>query len=117
MTDGQFATLIAFLSAFGASCLGTARWAVGRITKALDDNTTSHKAQAEKFIELSTKIDFAFNASQKVSDFLVEENSDVHRRAQELEAKPPKRTPAGGYPTGAGIHGLKRASTRGGNDE
>lgn len=123
MTDGQFATLMAVLAAFGSGFLATARWAVNRITNVIEENSKTHKAQAEKFAELSLMVKFAFDSSQKVNDRLVEENSGVHEAAvpREIDLEDPaepepthkRNTPAHGYPTGHGIHGLKRAGTKG----
>lgn len=121
MSDAQFGVLIALLSSLGAAIIGMGKWAVTQITDVVKDNSKSHreaaeahKHSAEKFAELSTKVQFAFDASQKVNDKLVEESSGVHHAAPPGDFEQPKRaTPPRGYPVGAGIHGLKRASTRG----
>lgn len=64
METAQFATLISVLAAIGGTLAGTLKWAVTRITKALDDNTASNKelavsqvGHAASLAILSTKID------------------------------------------------------------
>ncbi len=64
MTDAQFGILIATLATFLSGVIGMLKWAVTRITHALDENTKSNKEDAEAKIHLaremavlSTKID------------------------------------------------------------
>ncbi len=106
MTDSQFGILISVLASFGASTIAMLKWSVGRITKALDDNSASNKLladgqleQAKAFQELSTKVQFAFNAAGAVKDFMVEERSGVHDAYEEQVETPPaikRRTPPRG---------------------
>lgn len=76
MSDAQLTALLGCLSSAVALLVGVLRWSVIRITKALDDNTASHREDAaakvilaEKMAVLATKID-------SVSDF-VEEHTPV----------------------------------------
>ncbi len=78
MTDAQFGILIAALGSFGAALVGTIRWAVNRITKSLDDNTTSHLNSAIQMASLIKSVEFSYQASRDVKDFMVEERSGVH---------------------------------------
>jgi len=64
MDNAQFATLLAALGGVVATIAGTLKWAVGRICKALDDNTASNKelatsqvGHAASMATLSAKID------------------------------------------------------------
>lgn len=68
MTDAQFALLLSALAAVGATLAGVLRWAVTRITKAIDDNTESNKelsraqiAYASSISSMSTRLDHVAN--------------------------------------------------------
>jgi hypothetical protein len=50
MTDGQFATLLSAIVAFFGSLIGTVKWSAGRITKAIDDASTSQKEASREFV-------------------------------------------------------------------
>lgn len=64
MSDAQFGILIATLGTFLSGLIGMLKWSATRITKAIDDNTTSNLRDAdakvklaEQMAVLSTKID------------------------------------------------------------
>lgn len=126
MTDAQFGALLTALVAFGGGLIGCIRWAVNRITMALDKNTESHTESAKQMAILSTKIDFSYQASREVKDFMVEERSGVH------DAPPTKtdddvtpiegsrrkvKTDPKGHKIGGGYGPYVRPGTRGGENE
>ena len=95
MTDTQFGALMAAITGFAASLVATLRWAVNRLTKALDTNSESHLKSAEAMAVMSTKLDFVYGATAKVQEFVQEERSGVHDAAYEESAPvqiPGKRT-------------------------
>lgn len=64
MTDAQLTAILGVLGSLGAAFLAAVRWAVNRLTKALDDNTESNReasraqvTHATSLATLSTKID------------------------------------------------------------
>lgn len=64
MTDAQFAALLSAVIAGLGGVAATLRWAVGRITKAIDDNTASNAkltdaqiGYAARMAEMATKLD------------------------------------------------------------
>lgn len=68
MSDAQFATLLAAVVAGLGGITATIRWAVGRITKAIDDNTASNGRLSEAQIAyaaamagMSAKLDHVTN--------------------------------------------------------
>jgi hypothetical protein len=56
VTDAQFALLLSALAAVGATLAGVLRWAVTRITKAIDDNTESNKDLSRAQIAYASSI-------------------------------------------------------------
>jgi hypothetical protein len=60
VTDAQFAALLALAASAGGSLLAALRWAVNRITSALDRNTSASLVHAKEMSKLSTKIDTVF---------------------------------------------------------
>lgn len=100
MSDGQFAALLSVLATIGASIVGILKWAVTRLTTALDENTKAHLNSVTKLTEVSTKMDFVYNASREVRDFVTEERSGVHETPvieQREQRKTPRSVPAGVY--------------------
>lgn len=95
MTDVQFGALLAVLGTIGASIVGIIKWSVTRLTSALDGNTTAHLKSVEAMTVMSTKLDFVYNASREVKDFVVEERSGVHDTEVHT-----KKTPALGVKKG-----------------
>jgi hypothetical protein len=67
VTDGQLAALIAAITSFCGGLFATIKWAVGRIVKALDDNSAAHLKSAEQLAVLSTKIDYVYQNSERTS--------------------------------------------------
>lgn len=92
MTDGQLAALLSVLSAIGASLVAVVKWSVTRLTTALDSNTNAHLESVKKMTEVSTKMDFVYQASRDVRDFVTEERSGVHDAPTPVET--PKRRAA-----------------------
>jgi len=78
MSDGQFAALMTVLGGIGTSIVAIIKWSVTRLTVALDGNTAAHLKSVEAMTVMSTKLDFVYNASREVKDFVVEERSGVH---------------------------------------
>jgi hypothetical protein len=95
MSDAQFATLISVIGV-GLSLIGAAiKWAVGRLVASLDKNTEAHLTNAKAMTEMSTKLDFVYNATGKVDQFMREEVSAVHDAADETPRMKRERTPVG----------------------
>ena len=64
MDNAQLTILVSALSAGGAALAASLRWAVNRIVKALDDNSTAHREaaqanleQAKALVALAVKVD------------------------------------------------------------
>jgi len=106
MTDGQLAALLSVLSAIGASIVAVLKWAVGRLTNALDTNTKAHLDSVAKLTEVSTKMDFVYSASREVKDFVTEERSGVHEAPTPVEIPNPRKHPRAQSPVG--LYGPKR---------
>lgn len=75
MTDAQFGVLISTLLAFGGGLVGVIKWSVSRLTTALDNNTKAHLDSVKSMTEMSTKLDFVYNATGRVDEFVREEIS------------------------------------------
>jgi hypothetical protein len=73
MTDGQFGALLSVIGTIGASIVGIIKWSVTRLTAALDGNTAAHLKSVEAMTVMSTKLDFVYNASKDVKDFVHEQ--------------------------------------------
>jgi hypothetical protein len=101
VTDGQLAALLTALTTVAGGVIATLKWVVGRIVKALDDNSAAHLKSAEQMAVLSTKIDHVYQATESVRDF-VTERSGVHDVPPEVRpADQRQRTKSNplGYPT------------------
>jgi hypothetical protein len=107
VSDGQLAALLGAIGSAGTILIATLRWAVNRITKALDDNSDAHRDNAREMAILSTKIDQVYQATERVRDFVAEERSGVH----EAPPKVKRRTPPEGWPTG-GLYAQHRRKTQ-----
>jgi len=110
MTDGQLAALLSVLSAIGASIVAILKWSVTRLTAALDTNTQAHLKSVEKMTEVSTKMDFVYEASREVKDFVTEERSGVHEAPTPVEIRPRKHPRA---QSPVGLYGPKRPPKEG----
>lgn len=88
----MFGALLTVLGTIGTALVATIRWAVTRITKALDDNSAAHNENAKQMAILSTKIDHVYQASERVREFVTEERSGVHESPMPRQRK----TPVGG---------------------
>ena len=95
MTDAQFTILVSVIGAGLSGMVGVLKWAVTRLTKSLDTNTQAHLASVKAMTEMSTKLDFVYNATAKVEDFIKEEISGVHSVPDEVT--PVERKSKGQY--------------------
>ncbi len=82
-SDAQFGILISVISAIGAGLIGTAKWAVNRVVKAIDDSAATSGRHTEAFILLTAKVD-------EVHDWMQDHAAGAD------EEHPRRRTPAGG---------------------
>lgn len=106
MTDAQFAILVSVVGGGLTGLIGMLRWAVNRLSGALDGNTAAHLKNAEAMAAMSTKLDFVYQATGKVEDFIKEEISGVTVAADDVtptdkprgryHIKRPKSQPGGG---------------------
>lgn len=102
LTDGQVAALVSALVTVGGAMVAAGKWAVNRITKALDDNSAVHREVASANVEhakamtaLSVKIDH------------VTEWVEEHTPVTDPESPLARRTADNG-PTPRGGYGLNR---------
>lgn len=104
MTDGQLTAILAAIVACAGVIGGAIRWSVKRLTKALDDNTLSNKADANAKLELAKEMAILSERINRVSDFVEE-----HTPPPQEPPKPPKRaaTPHV-HPTPAGLAARRR---------
>ncbi len=56
MTDVQFGILLTALAACAGTIATAIKWGVGRITKALDDNTASNNREADSKVVLAERL-------------------------------------------------------------
>ncbi len=83
-SDAQFGILISVISAIGAGLIGTAKWAVNRVVKAIDEAAAEQKKHTEAFILMTAKVD---EVHGWVQDHTPVEDEGPYRR---------RSTPAGG---------------------
>ena len=98
MSDSQFGLLIATLVTFLSSLIGMLKWAVTRITKALDDNTESNRADTDAKIKLATEMAVFSTKLDHIGEY-VEKHTPVEGVAIQPPTKPPTKrqpTPAQG---------------------
>lgn len=107
MTDAQFGILIAAITGGLGSLAAVIRWSVSQLTKALDNNTQAHLSSVKAMTEMSTKLDFVYDATGKVDNFIRRETSDVYD-TREMREITPRR---GQY------HHLRRPKTEPGEDK
>lgn len=84
-SDGQLGVILAAFSGAGALTLSTIRWAVGRITTAMDKATSAQLETVKTMTEVKTKVD-------AIADWC-EEHTPV-------EAPQPRASSRGGYGPG-----------------
>lgn len=75
MTDAQFTILVSVIGSGLAGLIGIVKWAVTRLSSALDNNTAAHLKSVEEMTRMSTKLDFVYQATGRVDDFVREEIS------------------------------------------
>lgn len=90
MNDTQFGILIATITAGLGGLVGVIKWSVGVLTTSLNLNTSAHLKSVEAMTVMSTKLDFVYQASGKVDDFLRDELSAAHGVAEEKHEKAKK---------------------------
>lgn len=88
MTDGQFNVLIAAIISGLGALAGVIRWSVTTLTKSLDANTTAHLKSVEAMTAMGVKLDFVYQATGRVDDFIKEERSGV----VEVESPPERKS-------------------------
>lgn len=104
VTDIQFGALITALLAVAGTIGGAIKWAVGRITKALDDNTASNNAEAASKIILAERLGGMMAKIDAVSTWIERHPTPI--RGVPTTTAPPIRDPG---PT-------PRAPTQGGGE-
>lgn len=104
MSDAWLTALLAALTGVGGAIVAALRWAVNRVTKAMDDNTRAMLENTKASTRLEVKID-------QVSDW-VEEHTPVGRPPPK---KPRARTNPQGTPIGGGTYSVTRP--KGGGEE
>lgn len=77
MTDAQLGLLITAIATFGAGVVGSLKWAVGRITKAIDDNTTARDAQTAAMLEHAKAMTALTVKIDAVADFVQEHTPPI----------------------------------------
>lgn len=106
--NGQLAAILAAIVSVAGIIGGAIRWSVKRLTKALDDNTASNKADAEAKLTLAKEMAVLSERINRVAAFVEE-----HTPPPQEPPKPPRRkTPAYGTE-----YAYQRPKTRGGDDE
>ena len=99
MSDAQFGVLISALVTVLGSLIGMLRWSVNRITKALDDNTSSNLEDSKAKIALAEKLAVFATKLDSVTSFVQEHtpvrgvNVDEHLRRVEAAKREARKTP------------------------
>lgn len=93
MTNGEIVSICgAIISGLGGIA-GTIKWAVGRVTSAIESNSTVLLKFVESAARLEVKLDHAAKAAGEVRDFVTEERSQNY----DVPVSPtPRKTPVGG---------------------
>jgi hypothetical protein len=71
LSDTQFGAILAVLGGIGTLLVGTLRWGIGRIVKAIDDSSAERARHTETLVKVETKIDHAVDRLDDVHDLLV----------------------------------------------
>lgn len=106
MTDAQLAALLTAIVGSIGTLGAVIRWAVTRVTKAIDDSTASRNKQAEAEVELAKSLTtMALRLEDAIGDISivkrwVEEHTPVDGVEQppSLRAPPSRNTPTRGLP-------------------
>ncbi len=106
MTDIQFGLLLTTLVAVAGTIAGAIKWAVGRITKALDDNTSSNVLDAEAKVKLAERLGEWSAKIDNIAGWIERHPTPV--RGVPITTAPPMRdpgpTPRGTTQGGGGYH-------------
>lgn len=124
MSDAQFGVLVSALVTVLGSVIAMLKWSVGRIVKALDDNTASNLEDSKAKIALAEKMAIFATKLDSVANF-VHENTPIHGTdvsafRSELEAAKPKpraKSYPHGVPTTEYIHTTRKKTPPGGTEE
>lgn len=93
MTTAELATICSAITVGLGGVAGTVRWAVGRITTAIESNSTVMLKFVESAARLEVKLDNAAHDARAVRDFVTEERSQNY----DVPVHPaPRKTPVGG---------------------
>jgi hypothetical protein len=72
LSDAQIGAILAVLGGIGTLLVGTLRWGIGRIVKAIDDSSAERARHTETLVKVETKIDHAVDRLDDVHDLLVD---------------------------------------------
>lgn len=105
MTDAQFGLLLTALAGAIGTLVGALKWAVGRITKSIDDNTAERARQTDAMLEHARAMTALTVKIDTVTDW-VQDHTPVGgipqppelRQPEPARAEPRRRTPVGGVP-------------------
>ncbi len=101
LSDAQFAILMSAIAAFCGTLIATAKWAVSRVVKVMDDDRTERKEHSQAFVLMTAKVDQVHDWMQDHTP--VEEMREQRRRTS---------TPIRGVPT---EYSMGRPGTKGGD--
>ena len=93
MEDWQFKILIGTITVGLGGIAAAIKWSVTTLTGSLDRNTAAHLESVKAMTVMSTKLDFVYNVTGKVEDFIKEERSGVHEVPVETSHKRIKTNP------------------------
>ncbi len=102
MTDVQFGLLLTALVGVAGTIGGAIKWAVGRVTKALDDNTASNVADANAKLVLAERLGAWAAKIDNIAGWIERHPTPV--RGVPITTAPPMRDPGP----------VTRATTQGG---
>jgi hypothetical protein len=72
LSDTQIGAILAVLGGIGTLLVGTLRWGIGRIVKAIDDSSAERARHTETLVKVETKIDHAVDRIDDMHDLLVD---------------------------------------------
>lgn len=92
MTAGELTAICSAITVGLGGVAGTVKWAVSRITTAIESNSAVMIKFVESAARLEVKLDHAAHAAAEVRDFVTEERSQNY----DLPIEPSRKTPAKG---------------------
>jgi len=75
MENWQFTILISAVTGGLGGLIKAITWSVKRLTAALDSNTQAHFDSVKAMTRMSTQLDFVYQATGRVDEFIKEETS------------------------------------------